>query len=375
MAQDTFDARSGRAQPSVLLIDDDRNLLRALSATLGRAGFSVRAASTGREGIRVAEDTCPDLIICDIMMPPPDGLQIRNLLSQDPQLAAIPFIFLTARASLADRIAGLNLGADDYVTKPFDPSELLARARALMRRNRVSQQAGLQLADSLLQQMSDDLTEAYTSTLLGWSRALELREHETAGHSQRVAELTVELARAMGHAEEALVHIHRGALLHDIGKMGVPDSILLKPGPLTADEWAVLRQHPVYACSFLSRLKYMEPALDIPFCHHERWDGSGYPRQLAGESIPEAARIFAVVDVWDALSFDRPYRAAWPQDAVFEYLQDEVGRHFDPRVVEAFASLRAARPDLVATERLATRPEEPCGDVDGAPPPCAGLAP
>ncbi|MCX6080361.1 MAG: HD-GYP domain-containing protein, partial [Chloroflexi bacterium] len=180
---------------------------------------------------------------------------------------------------------------------------------------------------------------AYDYTLQGWSNALEMRERETAGHSQRVVSRTLELARVFEIPENEIVHIQRGALLHDIGKMGIPDSILLKPGPLTDDEWAVMRQHPEFAYRLLSNIPFLAPALEIPYCHHEKWDGTGYPRGLAGKDIPLAARIFAVVDVWDALSFDRPYREAWPEADVPIYLKENSGTQFDPAVVEVFIRL------------------------------------
>lgn len=192
-----------------------------------------------------------------------------------------------------------------------------------------------------LQRSHLELILAYDSTIEGWSRALDLRDKETEGHSQRVTEMTLRLARALGMKEEELVHVRRGALLHDIDKMGVPDSILLKPGPLTPGEWEIMRRHPHYAYEMLSPIAYLRPALDIPYCHHEKWDGTGYPRGLKGEQIPLAARIFAVVDVWDALSSDRPYRPAWPPEKVRSYLRDEAGRHFDPQVVEAFLKILA----------------------------------
>jgi putative nucleotidyltransferase with HDIG domain len=184
-----------------------------------------------------------------------------------------------------------------------------------------------------------ELILAYDATIEGWARALDLRDKETEGHSRRVTEMTLRLARALGMKEEELVHVRRGALLHDIGKAGVPDSILLKPGPLTPEEWEIMRRHPRYAYEMLSPIAYLRLALDIPYCHHEKWDGTGYPRGLKGEQIPLAARIFAVVDVWDALSSDRPYRPAWLPEKMRAYLKEEAGRHFDPRVVEVFLKI------------------------------------
>jgi response regulator RpfG family c-di-GMP phosphodiesterase/putative methionine-R-sulfoxide reductase with GAF domain len=187
-----------------------------------------------------------------------------------------------------------------------------------------------------LQRSHAEMVRAYEATLEGWAKALDLRDGDTKGHSERVVDLTLSTARALGVPEEELVHFRRGALLHDIGKICVPDHILLKPGPLSQEEWVIMRRHPVYAREWLSPISYLEPALDIPYCHHERWDGSGYPQGLKGEDIPLAARIFAVVDVWEALTSDRPYRAAWPRERAIAHLREQTGKHFDPRVAEAF---------------------------------------
>jgi HD-GYP domain-containing protein (c-di-GMP phosphodiesterase class II) len=184
-----------------------------------------------------------------------------------------------------------------------------------------------------LTRTNTELAQAYDTTLEGWSRALDLRDKETEGHSQRVTELTLRLARALGMPDSDLIHVRRRALLHDIGKMGIPDHILLKPSALTDEEMAIMRRHPVYAYDLLAPIDYLRPALDIPYCHHERWDGTGYPRGLQGEEIPPAARIFAVVDVWDALRSDRPYRPAWPEDRVRRYIADQAGGGLDPHVV------------------------------------------
>jgi len=196
-----------------------------------------------------------------------------------------------------------------------------------------------------LRRSNADLALAYDATLEGWSRALDLRDRETEGHSQRVAEMTLRLARTMGVPEADLVHIRRGALLHDIGKMAVPDSILLKPGPLTDQEWEVMRRHPTYAYELLSPIAYLRAALDIPYCHHERWDGTGYPRGLKGEQIPLAARIFAVADVWDALRSDRPYRPAWSDERARQHIRDQASTHFDPLVVKTFLQMQDTHHD------------------------------
>jgi putative nucleotidyltransferase with HDIG domain len=190
-----------------------------------------------------------------------------------------------------------------------------------------------------LERSNHALALAYDTTLEGWSRALDLRDRETEGHTLRVTEMALRLAQTMGVSEAQLIHIRRGALLHDIGKMGIPDSILHRPCPLSDEEWVVMRKHPTYAHNLLSPIAYLKPALDIPYCHHEKWDGTGYPQRLRGEAIPLAARIFAVVDVWDALSSDRPYRAAWPAERVQAHIRSQAGTHFDAKVVESFLRL------------------------------------
>lgn len=187
-----------------------------------------------------------------------------------------------------------------------------------------------------LEKSNLQLRMAYDDTIEGWSRALEMRGHESHGHTRQVAEMSVNLARLMGFQEEDLIHIRRGALLHDIGKMAIPDHILTKTEPLTEEEWKIMRQHPVYARSMLASIEYLRPALDIPYYHHERWDGSGYPEGLSGEQIPLAARIFSVVEVWDVLRAERPYRSSWPAHEIEKYLQAQSGRLFDPQVVKIF---------------------------------------
>jgi HD-GYP domain-containing protein (c-di-GMP phosphodiesterase class II) len=189
-----------------------------------------------------------------------------------------------------------------------------------------------------LQLANEELSQAYDSTIEGWSHALDLRDKETEGHTRRVTELTLRLAQAMHLSDDELLHIRRGALLHDIGKMGVPDGILLKAGPLTDEEWILMRQHPQFAFDMLAPIDYLKRALDIPYCHHEKWDGTGYPRGLKDKDIPLAARIFAVVDVYDALTSDRPYRKAWSKQKTLEHIRSLAGTHFDPNAVELFTA-------------------------------------
>jgi len=249
-------------------------------------------------------------------------------------ISAVAFAPLIAQ----DQVIGfLGFGRDEQISK----SDLrLLDAIADMVGNAVY---NLVLTEDLKRSHAE-LALAYDLTLQGWARALELRDHETEGHTQRVTHLTVQLARTMGIDGAELDHLRRGVILHDIGKMGIPDSILLKPGKLTSEEWNIMRQHPRYAYEMLSPIPFLALALDIPYCHHEKWDGSGYPRQLMGEQIPLAARIFSIVDVYDALtSSGRAYKKAWTEENTLLYLQEQGGKHFDPHVVDAFLELMRAR--------------------------------
>jgi PAS domain S-box-containing protein/putative nucleotidyltransferase with HDIG domain len=204
-------------------------------------------------------------------------------------------------------------------------------------------QAGIAVENATLfenlEQSNRELSQAYDATIEGWSRALDLRDKETEGHTLRVTQIMLNLARTFGLSEEQLLNVRWGALLHDIGKMGVPDHILLKPGELTDEEWIQMKHHPQYGYDLLKPIAFLTPALDIPFCHHEKWDGTGYPRGLKGDEIPLPARLFAVVDVWDALRTDRPYRPAWSEEKVLAHIREQSGKHFDPQVVEAFLKM------------------------------------
>jgi PAS domain S-box-containing protein/putative nucleotidyltransferase with HDIG domain len=219
--------------------------------------------------------------------------------------------------------------------KPFEPEqEWLGYFETLATQTAIAIENAFLFEN--LQRSNTELRLAYDATIEGWSRALDLRDKETEGHTLRVTDLTLRLADKMGLNDIEKLNLRRGALLHDIGKMGVPDGILLKPGPLTDDELEIMRQHPIYAYEMLKPIEYLRPALDIPYCHHEKWDGSGYPRGLKEETIPLPARIFAIVDVFDALTSDRPYRKAWSKEKVHDYIREQSSKHFDPQVVNVF---------------------------------------
>ena len=517
-----------QAQHRILITDDSPDALRLLAQILETHGHQVLQAPNGKVALQIAKRALPDLIILDIQMPEMGGFETCEQLKKTETLRDIPIIFVSGLGETLDKVKAFQLGGVDYITKPYQEDELLARVRTHLRlrdltehlefvvqertqelaqtnqqlyqeiierkhaqgqlqrqvqrlaalrnidtaitttldlsiilkvllneaitqlavdaadillfdsasqilkyeqglgfysgnrqqgpiqlgmtgigqavieqkvikakgeklvnfiqkelisenfqfycaapliakgqikgvleifhRNPLNPNAGwLDFLETLagqaaiaiesaelfnnLQRTNLELVLAYDITLEGWAKALELRDPATKDHSSHVIDWTLKLARKLGIAEEDTAHIYRGALLHDIGKMGIPDYIQLKPGKLSAEEWEIMKQHPVYAHEMLSAIGYLQRALDIPYCHHEKWDGSGYPRGLKGEQIPLAARIFAVVDVWDALCSDRPYRKAWPREKILAYIQEHKGVSFDPRVVDAFVAL------------------------------------
>jgi PAS domain S-box-containing protein len=283
------------------------------------------------------------------------GSGLAGLAAQSRTTIYIPDLKAIAKSSSFDRVVvaegfvtylGVPLIAKNQllgVLEIFHRSPLVSDPEWLTFLDTLAGQAAISIDNATLlanlQESKMELELAYDSTLEGWSRALDLRDRETEGHTRRVTELTVLLAGEFGLDDEQLVQVRRGGLLHDIGKMGIPDSILLKPGVLSPQEWQVMRKHPEYAFEMLSPIQYLQPALDIPYCHHERFDGSGYPRGLTGNQIPLAARIFAVVDVWDALTSDRPYRQAWSREKTLVYLREGAGSQFDPLVIDTFLNL------------------------------------
>jgi len=493
---------------SILIIDDDPNLLLGLERLLVRTGYSVQTANSGWSGLESILNHKPDLVISDVMMPPPNGLELQKILSQEVSTQTLPFIFLSGQNSPREIIQGIRNGADDYISKPFDPAFLLARVQSTLRRVDLSRQEGIQSQQrtvslrnrSLSQQLEaiqeigsklrsgvppDDLLlhaakvfaiyhhpaaleiwvkeqnqglaaisfsvgflmnyngemvtplrmespigedyqwqsqeyhqvwpvldgapnpdlstrpadpgggeetflkvffikksdrpliqadcidpmyiQAFLSqvsiilekkkelhqlenfqklneqtvenALEALSKAQELRDQETGDHCVRVAQMTLRFAIRMGISEPQLTHIRRGAILHDVGKIGVPDHILLKKGALTDSERAIIRKHPLFAYDLLSKFDFLKPALEIPLYHHERWDGQGYPRGIKGEEIPLAARLFSIVDVWDAMTHDRVYRRAIPQEEVAEYLRREAAKSFQTELVDQFLEM------------------------------------
>ena len=300
---------------------------------LSSAGFNTPSPS--RPLMRLGEGLAGQVVMKEEIEHITD-LRVTNEVKRDPLLTREGFVtYIGIPLIIKGQIKGVF---EIFHRVPFAPApewmqflQTLAGQAAIAIDNS-------QLFDRL-QRSNQEVTQAYDTTLEGWARALELRDRETEGHTRRVTELTMQLARYIGIPDEEHINIYRGVLLHDIGKMGVPDQILRKTGSLTDSEWDEMRKHPEYAFNLLAPIPYLRPALDIPYCHHEHWDGSGYPRGLQGEQIPFSARIFSIVDIWDALLSDRPYRKAWPEKKVIEYLKEISGKTLDPKVVVAFLKM------------------------------------
>ena len=299
----------------VLLIEDNPDdaelILRELQ---GVWDTLMERVETEKQVLDALHNKPWDIILCDFTLPLLDASRVAKILEElDMDL---PFVIVsgTITASQAEKIF-FDQAVNGFVSKD-NLSKLVLSITRMMKPAR-----------------------AYDETLNAWATALALRDKETAGHSHRVSDLSLRLAKVMGISETQMLHIRRGTLLHDVGKMGVQDTVLLKAGQLTDAEWVQMRQHPLIAYELLKPISFLEKSLDIPYCHHERWDGTGYPRGLKGEEIPLTARIFAVVDVYDAMTSDRPYRRAMPIAEVLEYIQLQSGAIFDPHVVKAFLEM------------------------------------
>jgi putative two-component system response regulator len=329
-------------KPKILVVDDYADNLFTLSRLLRELDVDVCQAMSGEDalGLTLENDFC--VAILDVQMPKMDGYELAELLRGNESTSKLPIIFLSAMYSDEyHHRKGYDAGAVDFLSKPYIPDILLSKVKVFIKlyEQRLQLESWGRWLEVLVAERTNELSQSYDDTLLGWAKALELRERETAGHSHRVVQLTLRMANEIGISAEQQVHIYRGALLHDIGKMGIADSILLKPASLTSGEWNEMRQHPVFAYELLRQIKFLEPALNIPYAHHEKWDGTGYPRGLCGEQIPLEARIFALADVWDALTSDRPYRKAMTRTGVIQYIRENSGSHFDPNLAERFIKM------------------------------------
>jgi len=331
---------------SVLIVDDDRQVREVLHEVLLANGYKCHLANDGREGLELFRASRPPLTVTDMKMPVMDGLQfLKAARALDPDAA---IIMLTGVADIKTAIESLKHGAYDYIVKPVNMDEILIAAeRALERRQLVIERREYQtMLERRVEEATRDLAAAlkelqvtYWTTLEALGSALDTRDVGTEAHSRRVHGYALATARAHGVPEELIKDIEHGVLLHDIGKIGIPDAILLKPGPLTPEEWKIMRTHPEVGRRLVERIPFLRQAAPIVYHHHERWDGTGYPLGLKGEQIPLGARIFAVVDAFDAMTFDRPYSKAISFEAAKAEIRRCAGTHFDPAVVKTFLSI------------------------------------
>lgn len=339
----------------VLIVDDERSVREILAEGLTTLGLNTRTASNAAEAFDMLEESRPNLVLTDIDMPGESGIELLGRIKRlDEELDVI---MVTGVLDARTAIEAIRRGAADYVTKPFNLDEVqividrTLEKRRLIVENRVHQEHLEELValrtEEILEKnrevegLYDELEESYERTLEALVTALDFRDNETQGHSYRVVEYAMIVAAAIGVEEPELSCIRRGAILHDVGKIGVSDAILRKPSKLDPDEWKEMKKHPEMGYRMLQHIPFLEPALDIVLCHQERFDGSGYPRGLSGEDIPLGARIFSVVDTFDAMTSDRPYRAALSIDEAREEIHRWSGRQFDPKAAAAFLEIPA----------------------------------
>jgi putative two-component system response regulator len=320
--------------PRLLVVDDNAQNVELLTALMEAEGYDVVSAADGLEALAHVAATPPDVILLDIMMPKLDGYAVCRRLKEEAPTRLVPIVLLTALGEEAARIQGIEAGADDFITKPFSRTELRARIRSLLR----------------LKTFTDELEHAETM-LLALGQTVEARDPYTQNHCKHVTAYSVALGKRLGLLPEELTALDRAGALHDLGKIGIPDAILLKPAALSEAEWAIMREHPLIGERICLSLKSLRRVLPIIRHHHERWDGSGYPDGLKSEVIPITARILQVVDIYDALTTARPYRPALSPHTACNTLRDEAARDWlDPHVVRPFIEL-VERGDLSATTR------------------------
>ncbi|MEZ9515612.1 two-component system response regulator [Vibrio splendidus] len=321
-------------KPIVLVVDDTPSNLDVLTAIL-KDTYKVKVAINGTIGIKIAKMVPqPDLILLDIMMPDIDGYEVCRQLKAQPNTAHIPIIFVTAKIGPEAEVKGLALGAVDYLTKPITPEIALQRVKTHIAL--YDQQRAL---FSQVKEKTQEINLGKLETLNILGRAAEFKDNETGMHVMRMSHYCEILAKALGMTDEDAETLRDAAPMHDIGKIGIPDSVLLKPGKLDADEWTTMQKHVEFGVEILGRQgdsKLMRMAIQVAQYHHEKWDGSGYPNQIVGEDIPLVGRIAAVADVFDALTAERPYKRAWSIDEALSLFEEQKGKHFDPTIVDLF---------------------------------------
>jgi response regulator RpfG family c-di-GMP phosphodiesterase len=349
------------AQRDILIVDDDRQVREVLHQIFMSAGYNCLLANDGREGVEVFKAERPPLIVTDLKMPVMTGIELlQQVRAIDGDVAVI---VLTGAADVKIAIESLKLGAYDFIMKPVNVDELLIAAdRAFERRQLLIERREYhELLERRVVEATRDLAsayrqlqETYRATLEALGSALDTRDIGTEAHSRRVHGYALATAREHGVPEADLTDLAHGVLLHDIGKIGIPDAILLKPGPLTPAEWQIMRRHPEIGKALIEKIPFLRGAVPIVFAHHEKWDGTGYPHGLRGADIPLGARIFMVVDAFDAITFDRPYSRAKPFDVAKAEIKRCAGTHFDPAVVESF--FRVPEPLLEEIRRRSLEP-------------------
>lgn len=339
-------------KPRILICDDEMHITKLMETILVPQGYEVCKAHDGREALEKAESCQPDLILMDIMMPILDGFEVTKAVKENPATQTIPIVVVSAAADKQRRLKALELGADDFLSKPVDTVELKARVKSLlkvkayndhMRRDKLELEMEVARRTDQLKMAFDKIRLASLEVIFRLSRAAEFRDRGTGDHIKRMSHYAAALARKLGHNQEVVEAILYASPMHDIGKIGIPDSILLKPGKHDPDEWRAMREHTRIGSKIVEGSDYgfIKLAGIIALTHHEHWDGGGYPIGLRGSQIPAVGRITAIADVFDAMTTSRPYRLnPIPVDEAFDYIRSAAGSHFDPEMAGAFLSIR-----------------------------------
>jgi putative two-component system response regulator len=335
-----------KAKPTILVVDDIETNIRILERKLIKENFTIKTANNGITALAMIEDSKPDLILLDVMMPEMSGFEVCKILKSNPTTQSIPIIFLTAKIETEDIVKGLNAGAVDYVAKPFNHAELLSRIKTHTELKRLQDNLEQAVADRT-KKLNDALNElqgAHNETIQRLARAADYRDNETGMHISRMGHYSRILGKAMGMSDEESEQLQHASVVHDIGKIGIPDKILLKPGRLDKEEFEIMKTHSAIGAELLSGIDsdLCRLAEKIALTHHEKWNGKGYPNGISGTDIPVEGRIAAVADVFDALTSERPYKEAWSVEDAIHLLLAEKGQHFDPEIVDLFMENKQA---------------------------------